>query len=131
MLTLTLPYPPSVNGYYATVGKRRIVSRRGLAFRASVIRSVPRIARLEGLLSMDVDIYPPSKRLYDVDNLAKALLDSLKHAGIYEDDSQVHRLCMTKRDVVKGGQIVLRVSRYILTTTEIQAVQQATEMMPL
>ena len=61
---------------------------------------------------MDMDIYPRSHRRYDVDNLAKATLDALTHAGIWADDSQVVSLCITKRDVVKGGQIVLRVSRW-------------------
>ena len=109
MLTLILPYPPSVNGYYATVGNRRIVSKRGLLYRQSVIRTVPRIQALEGSLWMDVDLYPPSKRKYDVDNTAKALLDALTHAGVWRDDSQIFRLCLTKRDVLKDGQAVVRI----------------------
>ncbi len=112
MLTLVLPYPPSVNGYYATVGNRRIVSKRGLAYRQSVVRTVPRIRALEGSLWMDVDLYPPSKRRYDVDNTAKALLDALTHAGIWQDDSQVFRLCLTKRDVLRDGQAVVRIGRW-------------------
>ena len=123
MITIILPYPPSVNGYYATVGKRRIVSKRGLLYRQSVIRSVPRIQALEGPLWMDVDLYPPSKRKYDVDNTAKALLDALTHAGIWQDDSQVFRLCLTKRDMLKDGQAVVRIGIWN-ATLETQILRQ-------
>ena len=109
MLTLTLPFPPSVNHYYV---RGRILSDRAKAYRKEVYYTVPRIDPLQGHLRVDMDIYPKSRHRYDVDNLAKATLDALTHAGIWHDDSQVVSLCITKRDVVKGGQIVLRVSRW-------------------
>ena len=109
MLTLTLPFPPSVNHYYV---RGRILSDRAKAYRKEVYYTIPRIDALKGPLCVDMDVYPRSRRRYDVDNLAKATLDALTNAGIWVDDSQVVSLCMTKRDVVKGGQIVLRVSRW-------------------
>lgn len=109
MLTLTLPYPPSINGYYATVQGRRVISARGRAYRQTVMRSVPRIARLVGRLDVEMDVYPPSRRRMDLDNLWKCLLDALTHAGVWEDDSQIDRLCVTRRDVVKEGAVVLRI----------------------
>ncbi len=115
MITLTLPYPPSINGYYATVQGRRVISARGRAYRQTVMRSIPRIARLEGSLTLDVDLYPASRRRYDADNIAKALLDALTHAGYWEDDSQIARLCIEKRDVVKDGAVVVRIRTYAAT----------------
>ena len=109
MITLTLPYPPSVNHYYL---RGRILSDKAKAYRKEVYYTVPRIDALKGPLRVDMDVYPRSRRRYDVDNLAKATLDALTNAGIWADDSQVVSLCITKRDVVKGGQIVLRVSRW-------------------
>lgn len=109
MLTLTLPYPPSINGYYATVQGRRVISARGRAYRLSVARTVPRITRLSGRLDVDMDVYPASRRRMDLDNLWKGLLDALTHAGLWEDDSQIDRLCVTRRDVVKDGAVVLRI----------------------
>ena len=109
MLTLTLPFPPSVNHYYV---RGRILSDRAKAYRKEVYYTVPRIDPLQGPLRVDMDIYPKSRHRYDVDNLAKATLDALTHAGIWHDDSQVVSLCITKRDFFKGGQVILRVSRW-------------------
>ena len=109
MLTLTLPFPPSINHYYV---RGRILSDRAKAYRKEVYYTVPRIDPLQGPLRVDMDIYPKSRHRYDVDNLAKATLDALTHAGIWQDDSQVVSLCITKRDFLKGGQVILRVSRW-------------------
>lgn len=110
MLTLTLPYPPSINHYY--VGGR-VLNERARAYRKEVFYTLPRVTALVGPLTVDMDVYPPSKRRYDLDGLWKGVLDALTHAGIWQDDSQVFRLCSTKRDVLKGGQVVLRLSRYV------------------
>ena len=52
---------------------------------------------------MEVYLYPPDKRKRDVDNVLKPLLDALEHAGVYENDSQIDKLCITRMEVKPQG----------------------------
>lgn len=111
MIELTLPYPPSVNTYWRHVGERVLISSKGRSYRLDVATSVivSRSPRQQGRLAIEVDLYPPDKRRRDIDNTLKALLDSLQHGGLYEDDSQIDELCVRRHPPVDGGQCVVRV----------------------
>jgi|YNPNPStandDraft_1061719.scaffolds.fasta_scaffold00077_37 crossover junction endodeoxyribonuclease RusA len=117
MLTVELPYPPSVNHYWRRVGPRTLISRQGRAYRREVAAAVERIDRvaeqipLTGPLSVEVLLYPPDRRRRDLDNTLKGLLDALEHAGVYLDDSLIERLSVEKRDVVEGGKAVVVIRR--------------------
>jgi crossover junction endodeoxyribonuclease RusA len=56
-----------------------------------------------------MDAFPPDRRRRDLDNLQKAVLDSLAHAGIYADDSQVDLLVVRRREPLAGGKVRVRV----------------------
>jgi crossover junction endodeoxyribonuclease RusA len=43
----------------------------------------------KGPLRVVIEAWRPDKRRRDLDNLLKATLDGLAHAGVYEDDSQI------------------------------------------
>jgi len=105
MITLKLPYPPSVNHYWGQVGSRKFLGKKGKEFRESVFLCVlnARKGPLNGRLEVKVYLYPPDKRKRDVDNVLKSLLDALEHARVYENDSQIDKLCITRMDVTKGG----------------------------
>lgn len=117
MLTVELPYPPSVNHYWRRVGPRTLISRQGRAYRREVVAVVERIDRvaeqipLTGPLSVEVLLYPPDRRRRDLDNTLKGLLDALEHAGVYLDDSLIERLSVEKREVVEGGKAVVVIRR--------------------
>lgn len=49
--------------------------------------------------------YPPNRRRHDLDNLLKALLDSLQVAGVFFDDSQVDDLRIRRDKIVDEGMI--------------------------
>lgn len=110
MLTLDLPYPPSVNNYYRHVGYRTLISREGRAFRRRVcsILSAGGCRPMEGALEMSLELYPPDGRRRDVDNVMKALLDALQHGGLYRNDSQIVRLVAEKKSPTPGGKVVVR-----------------------
>lgn len=118
MFEITLPYPPSVNHYWRHVGPRTLISRQGLAFRQEVevrvwrSRGFQRWQPLVGPLDVEVLLYPPDQRRRDIDNALKSLLDALGHARVYEDDSQVTRLTVERRDKVAGGQCAVRIRPY-------------------
>lgn len=47
---------------------------------------------MEGRLAVVIHATMPDKRKRDIENIQKALLDSLEHAGVYIDDSQIDDL---------------------------------------
>lgn len=118
VLWVDLPWPPSVNHYWGqrVIGKRvmRFVGKRGLTFRDDVTKAVSyylghcqKYFCKPHRLAVSVHITSPDNRRRDVDNLMKATLDALEHAGVYDDDSQIDVLniirCTDK--IEKGGRI--------------------------
>ena len=105
-----LPYPPTVNHYWGTSGKRRYIKAEGLAFRAAVIGAWY-ATRQQGFanarLHVSVTVYPPDARKRDLDNVLKATLDALTHARAYEDDSQIDRLTVERKEIRRGAAGVM------------------------
>jgi crossover junction endodeoxyribonuclease RusA len=111
-LRLELPYPPSVNHYWRRVGARTLISRQGRRFRARVIALIAArpIRPRAGSLDVQVELHPPDGRRRDLDNAMKGLLDSLEHAGVYGDDSQIDHLDIYRRRVVPGGKVIVQIT---------------------
>ena len=106
MIILDLPYPPSINNYWMTSGHRRYISKRGMEFRAAVWAYCLewKVRKLgDQAVMVHIVLRPRSKKLMDIDNCAKAILDSLEHAGIITSDVQVERLVIERGQPVKGG----------------------------
>ena len=110
MLTVTLPYPPTVNTYYRNVKGKTLISEKGREYRKAVADQVliQRAAKAyAGRLGVLVEAYPPDKRSRDLDNILKSLLDSLTKAGVWADDSQIDDLQVVRKTV--GGMVKVRV----------------------
>jgi crossover junction endodeoxyribonuclease RusA len=125
MITVSLPYPPSVNSYWRHVSKGRIagrvlISEAGRAYRKAVSGEIAaQAARMgyEGHLKVSIVAYPPDGRRRDLDNVLKALLDSLAHAGVYRDDCQIYSLQISRGPVMRnGGSVTVSVSERSLDT---------------
>jgi crossover junction endodeoxyribonuclease RusA len=108
---IQLPYPPTVNTYWRHVGHKVLVSAKGRAYRVDVQAAALRngLRRMAGELSVSVDVYPPDLRRRDLDNLLKSLLDSLQHAGAYDDDSQIAKLTVERMGVIPQGMVVVSI----------------------
>ncbi len=88
-----LPWPPSVNRYYRHVGPRVLISREGRKFRMmTVSRLAGKFGKLTGPVRLTGEFYPPDARRRDLDNVLKCTLDSLVHAGLMDDDSQIKEI---------------------------------------
>jgi len=48
----------------------------------------------------------------DIDNCAKAILDSLQDAGVFDDDSQVWKLNIERGISKKGGGCIVMIMEY-------------------
>ncbi len=95
-IKLIMPWPPSVNGYWRSIarGKRccQILSERAREYRqeaAEAIWEQGTPAKFTGPVCVTERYYPPDARKRDLDNVRKALRDSLSHCGVWDDDSQV------------------------------------------
>ena len=113
MIELELPFPPSVNHYYRRVGPRTLISREGRRFRDEVCANLAamRVGPLTGPLRVEIEVYPPDRRRRDIDNLQKGLLDALEHGGAYQDDSQIVKLWIERRECTPAGRTIVRIKK--------------------
>lgn len=105
MVNLTLPWPPSVNRYWRRRGNRYFVSTEGQKFRHNVEVICSDFSHKfdeKDRLSIEIAAYPPDKRRRDLDNVLKALLDSLQHVGIYHDDNQIDEIHIIRQSTLLG-----------------------------
>ena len=68
--------------------------------------NVPIVGRLE----VHIKLYPPDRRLRDIDNHIKAIFDLLTKANVWEDDSQVDMLHVERCDIVPKGKVEIEIS---------------------
>lgn len=118
-MKLTLPFPPSVNGYWRAPNKgslkgRHLVSDRGRKFNSEALASIldqlnRRPRSLTGDLAVSVVFYPPTRARRDLDNYFKALFDAMTRAGVWLDDSQIKKLAAEWGPVTKGGKVELMI----------------------
>lgn len=120
MIQLTLPFPPSVNGYWRSIvmgrAARVVISEEGRKYRRRVAALVlaSGLVRNHGTLTerlrVRIDVYPPDQRARDLDNLNKSLLDALSHACVWQDDEQVDDLRLIRCGKVPSGKVVVSIS---------------------
>jgi crossover junction endodeoxyribonuclease RusA len=108
-LSFTLPYPPSVNTYWrhpsrGPLAGRHLISQEGRDYRTAVCAYVAegQTKPVTGPLAVDIEAFFPDRRRRDLDNILKSLLDSLTHAGVWEDDSQITDLRIRKGPHIAG-----------------------------
>ncbi len=108
-ITIELDWPCSVNHYYKQCGNRRFIGAKGIAYRQHVILTCRDYVGHFGSharLRMEIQAFPPDKRKRDLDNPLKACWDSLQHAQVYVDDSQIDQLLITRMPKIAGKFIV-------------------------
>jgi len=112
---IVLPYPPSVNHYWRTFRGRMIISKEGREYREAVSESLCFSSNnwrtFTGRISVLIKATMPDNRRRDVDNIAKAILDALTFCAVWEDDSQIDRLCIERCGVEKPGQVIVSIER--------------------
>ncbi len=102
---MVLPFPPSINHYWRHVGAKVLVSEEGRRYRKTVadLALVERWPRHgDKRVSVGIEAWMPDKRRRDLDNLLKPLLDCLTHAGVWDDDSQIDSLSISRAPMIGG-----------------------------
>ncbi|EAZ4766586.1 RusA family crossover junction endodeoxyribonuclease [Salmonella enterica] len=121
-MKLTLPFPPSVNTYWRAPNKgslkgRHMVSASGRKYQSeacvAVIEQLRRLPKPSTApAAVEIILYPPDKRIRDLDNYNKALFDALTHAGVWEDDSQVKRMLVEWGSVFPKGKVEITITKF-------------------
>ncbi|ENF7834480.1 RusA family crossover junction endodeoxyribonuclease [Salmonella enterica] len=121
-MKLTLPFPPSVNTYWRAPNKgplkgRHMASASGRKYQseacAAVIEQLRRLPKPSTVpAAVEIILYPPDKRIRDLDNYNKALFDALTHAGVWEDDSQVKRMLVEWGPVFPKGKVEITITKF-------------------
>lgn len=102
---LTLPWPPSVNQVWRRTDKRW---KAGKIYVDDVVMRVfaeRKRWQLRDRLQVTIDAFPPNRQRRDLDNILKPVLDALRKARVYGDDSQIDALTVRRCDPVKDGRI--------------------------
>ena len=116
-IELRLPWPPTTNHFHQPVrmGKfiRLVTSKKAKDYKKEIIALVheyfPNLETRTNRLAACVSFYPPTRRKCDLANFEKALFDGLGEAGVFEDDSQFDCILFLRGEVVKGGQVAIRI----------------------
>lgn len=111
MKTLTIPYPPSVNTYWGFQGHRRFLTPKANKFKNEVAQEVSynQVNFGSDRLEISITLYPPDKRIRDIDNCIKSTLDALVSAGAFVDDSQIDVLLINRGSICKGGKAEIKI----------------------
>ncbi len=108
MIRLTLPLPPGVNNQYATVGRRRVLTKPAQVFKRDVAKAIERARREDeitpaaeaalgqALLGLMLTFYFETPMRRDLDGGLKIALDALG-AALGFDDRAVVDLHLIKR----------------------------------
>ncbi len=126
MIEFELPFPPSLNHAWRRVGAKTVLAKAQRAYRQRVQCALPwnelhdddaplapLTVPLPGRLAVALRFFEPNRLRRDLDNLPKAALDALTHAGLWRDDSQIDCLMLVRVGVSPDRpRVVVRVWRY-------------------
>lgn len=113
-MKLTLAYPPTVNTYWRVVNGRPILSAEARAYKQGTkLRALTQGARipLAGPVALNLAVYRP-RRVGDLDNVLKAILDALKGIA-FEDDKQVVQIFATRWDDAARPRVEVNVEAWL------------------
>lgn len=117
VLTLFLPWAPSVNAYWRASAMRNgkgvmvYTTKEAKQYRQDVgwlCAGAHKFSASAEIL-LDITLHPPDARRRDADNFNKCVWDALVAAHIFNDDCQVQSYRVSKGAVVSGGQIVVKI----------------------
>lgn len=104
-MDIKLPYKAiTYNKYYRVWRGRMVISPEGREFKGKVVKDLYPFPKMEGHIKLDITFNFKDRHIRDLDNLTKALLDSLK-GKIFDDDSEIYELATRK--VICGEESII------------------------
>lgn len=105
-IELVLPWPPSVNHYWLRNrggGVRVSDAARTYRKEVTLISRRPGRKPIGCPVRVTITAHQPNRIKRDIDNIQKAMLDALSHAGVWRDDALVHSLSIAWGSPIEGG----------------------------
>jgi len=118
VLKAALPYPPTVNHYWLRTKRGVRISDEGRAYRRRVRGILAGVPTFDAEVAVAISVHPPDGRRRDLDNILKALLDAMQHAGVYADDSQIAILHLVRLAPAPPGRVEVVVSPIVESRDE-------------
>lgn len=96
------------------VRNRLVISKKGVAYTEEIKQLTQGMPSFNtDRVSITILLYPPDLRRRDIDNIEKAIFDSLTKAGVWEDDSQVDEMHVFRMEKIKGGKCLIKIIKII------------------
>ena len=120
MITISLPYPVSMNAIWRSCGNKQVLTQEARRYRNEIKYACSKAkARLiPGEVSVVIELRPKmtatgraSKILMDLDNCIKATLDGLQGIVI-DNDRNVKRIYAYYGEPVESGGLVITIEKY-------------------
>ena len=118
LVSILLPFPPTVNTYFTVSHGRKILSDRGRTYQAMCAAMVD-AQRRHGYIpngtvftddvAVEITIRPPDRRKRDLDNLLKAALDAITNAHVWNGDSQVKQILARWGERTENGSANVKI----------------------
>lgn len=130
MTSITLPWPPSVNAMWRTpnsgpLAGRTLLSQEGRNYRKAVQQAVTEqrptlFVNRPTRVAVEIEVRMPNRIRRDIDNIPKAVLDGLTHAGVWPDDSCIDDLRVWRApELTPGGCVVVSIRAIVQPQLEI------------
>lgn len=109
-MRITLPWPPSANRIWREARGRVYISKEYQSFleaaKSAWLMQGGRRLDENDEIEVDLLLFPPNRRPYDVDNRIKPTLDALTKIGFWKDDRIVSRVSAKRCQPVEFGAVV-------------------------
>lgn len=96
----------SHNQFYRIMRGRYVIAKKGREYKKLVQDSLNGIVPSKNKIRLMIEVFYSSKRIRDVDNVCKPLLDALK-GFVYVDDSQIYELEIKKHIGEPTNKIII------------------------
>lgn len=117
IVTLRLPWPPSLNRIWRAVNNRVILSDAARRYAAAAANALPagRVEPLRGRLTVTLQMCPPAStgaKRWDIANREKLLCDTLTKQRVWLDDEQIDTMLIVRGDSSEHGHVDILIQEY-------------------
>jgi crossover junction endodeoxyribonuclease RusA len=111
-LTIEHVKPVTINSYYKKFKNRLIISKEGVEYKDAILAKLPHDSALQlrGAVKLDLEFHFTDRRVHDLDNLFKPIIDILKNK-LFEDDKEIYEIHSRKKLQQECYRIIIKVEQ--------------------
>ena len=108
-----LPWPPTINSYWAPIKGSIYLSKKGRIYRDKAVEAIaeqiPGI-HIDDRVMVEITMHPPDNRVRDLDNYTKAIMDAITHSELWTDDNLADQVFLYRGETVSGGTVKIEIN---------------------